>query len=80
MMPLAPSFSYTMAVVLDGPRPGIYLKLFHTETLAAKDFFLAGHTNMAPIARHMESLTEDQCLSFVTVKVAKKKEKKVDAG
>jgi hypothetical protein len=80
MMPLAPSFSYTMAVVLDGPLPGLHLRLFHTETLAAKDFFLAGHTKMEPIARCIESLTEDQCLSFVTVKAPKKKEKKVDAG
>ena len=76
MMPLAPNFSYSMALVLDGPNPGLHVGLFHKETGAQKNFFLAGVKNVAPIANHMESLTEDQCNQFVAVKSPKRK--KVD--
>ena len=71
-MILAPSYGYTLALI----ETGLLIKLFHKETLASKDFFLAGCKVTEAIARHMESLTEDQCSSFVTVKVPKKKEKK----
>jgi len=76
MMPLAPSYSFTM--MMDAK--GVHVRLFHTETLASKDFFLAGAKSLDSIAAHMDSLTEDQCSSFIAVKVAKKKEKKVDSG
>lgn len=75
MMPLAPSFSYTLLLV----ERGLNIRLFHTETLAEKNFFLAGVKVLDSVAAHMDSLTEDQCGQFIAVKSPKKKEKKVDA-
>lgn len=76
MMPLAPSFSYTLLLT----EKGVNIRLFHTETLVEKNFFLAGVKEMDSVAAHMDSLTEDQCGQFIAVKAPKKKEKKVDAS
>lgn len=73
-MPLAPSFEYEIRPELIAS--GFHIRLRHSETLAEKNFYLAGAKDTATIANHMESLTEDQCEQFVAVKVAKKKEKK----
>ncbi len=79
-MQLAPSYSYTIAQVLDGPGRGLHIKLFHTETLAEKNFFMADTSIcLESVSRHMESLTEEQCGQFINVKTPKKKNKKVDA-
>lgn len=76
-------FSYRASVISDevqvGPwkvkRLGVLVKLKHLPTGDIKEFFLAGKSNVAPIQRHFDSLTDDLLLQWFKkreVKPAKK--------
>lgn len=75
LMPLAPSFSFLVALVDNR----MEILLTHRETFTGKKFILAPSLNPLKLKEHMESLTESQCEQFIAVKTPKGKKTKVDS-
>lgn len=74
-MPLAPSYEFSISL----QSLGADIVLWHKESKAEKRFFQAGVKNPDGLLQHMLSLTDSLCEQFVTVKVPKTKNKKVDS-
>jgi hypothetical protein len=53
--------------------PGVQIILTNVENGKTKEFWLAGERSLAPLVAHMNSLTDEQCDSFVGIKFKGKK-------